>query len=99
MKKVTLGGDRLGTGKKMQVKLHNYGRSTHDMSYVWRSTMSSGTLVPFLNEIGLPGDTFDIDLDAMVMTHPTLGPLLGSFKVQLDVFQAPIRLYNSGPRS
>lgn len=93
--KKTLGGDRLGSGKKMQVEMHNYERSTHDLSYVWRSTMSAGTLVPFLNEIALPGDTFDIDLECAMMTHPTIGPLFGSYKVQLDVFQAPIRLYNS----
>ena len=55
--------------------------------------MSAGTLVPFMSELGLPGDTFDIDLDANIMTHPTLGPLFGSYKVQLDVFEVPIRLY------
>lgn len=90
---VTLGGDRLGTGKKQKVDLHSYNRSTHDLSYIWRSTMASGTLVPFMTELGLPGDTFDIDLDADIKTHPTVGPLFGSFKVQLDVFMAPVRLY------
>lgn len=89
----TLGGDRLGAGKKMQAELHNYNRSTHDLSYIWRSTMAAGTLVPFMKQLALPGDTFDIDLNCNVMTHPTLGPLFGSFKVQLDVFMAPIRLY------
>src|SRR4051794_18264544 len=91
----TLGGDRLGSGNKMKVNLHGYERSTHDLSYVWRSTMSSGTLVPFLCEVGLPGDTFDIKLELDIKTHPTIGPLFGSFKAQLDVFQAPMRLYNS----
>ena len=91
----TLGGDRLGSGNKMSVELHNYERSTHDLGYLWRSTMSAGTLVPFLTEVALPGDTFDINLDVDVKTHPTIGPLFGSYKVQLDVFQAPIRLYNS----
>ena len=61
--KVTLGGDRLGAGKKQQVELHGYERSTHDLSYVWRSTVAPGTLVPFMCEVGLPADTFDIDLD------------------------------------
>lgn len=93
MIKRTLGGDRLGSGKKQQVEMHGYERSTHDLSYVWRSTMSAGTLVPFMSELALPGDDFDIDLTCNVLTHPTLGPLFGSYKVQLDVFQAPIRLY------
>ena len=89
----TLGGDRLGAGKKMKVELHNYERSTHDLGYIWRSTMSAGTLVPFMTQVALPGDTFDITLDAFVNTHPTVGPLFGSFKMQLDIFQCPIRLY------
>ena len=42
--KKTLGGDRLGSGNKMQVELHGYERSNHDLSYIWRSTMSVGTL-------------------------------------------------------
>ena len=91
---VTIGGDRLGAGGKSKVKLRSYERSNHDLSYIWRSTMASGTLVPFMNEVGLPGDTFDIDLDCDIKTHPTIGPLFGSYKVQLDVFSCPIRLYN-----
>lgn len=89
----TLGGDRLGSGKKMEVDMHHYNRSTHDLGYIWRSTMAPGTLVPFLVEVALPGDTFDIDLDCSVLTHPTIGPLFGSYKVQLDLFLAPVRLY------
>ena len=92
---VTIGGDRLGSGNRMKVDLHGYERSTHNLGYIWRSTMSAGTLVPFLCEIGLPGDTFDIDLDVDVKTHPTVGPLFGSYKTQLDLFQIPMRLYNS----
>ena len=39
------------------------------------------------------GDTLDIDLSADVKTYPTLGALFGSFKLQLDVFSCPVRLY------
>lgn len=91
--KKTLGGDRLGSGKRQEIDLHNYGRSTHDLGYIYRTTMSSGTLVPFIVQLALPGDTFDIELDCDIKTHPTVGPLFASFKAQLDIFQAPIRLY------
>ncbi len=91
----TLGGDRLGSGNKQKVKMKGYERSTHNTSYIWRSTMSSGTLVPFMSEIGLAGDIIDIDLDVDMKTHPTIGPLFGSYKIQLDVFVTPIRLYNA----
>ena len=92
---VNLGGDRLGSGNKMKLQLRNYERSTHDLGRIWRSTMAPGTLVPFLKEVALPGDTFDINLRADVKTLPTLGPLLASFKLQLDVFMCPMRLYNA----
>ena len=57
--------------------------------------MSAGTLVPFLLQPCKPGDTWDIKLQCDVKTHPTLGPLFGSFKVQLDLFEAPLRLYHA----
>ena len=91
--KTELGGDRLGSGNKQEISLKNYERSSHDLGYVWRSSMASGTLVPFMSEVGLPGDSFDIDLECDVKTLPTIGPLFGSYKVQLDVFQCPVRLY------
>lgn len=90
----TLGGDRIGSGKKQKVYMHNYERSTHDLGFVFRSSMSAGTLVPCLVMPALPGDSFDINIDAVVRTLPTVGPLFGSFKLQLDIFNCPIRLYN-----
>ena len=94
MKTVKLGGDRVGSGNKLNVSMHGFERSTHDLSYLWRSSMANGTPVPFMNLIALPGDTFDIRLNADVKTLPTLAPLFGSFKLQLDVYSCPLRLYN-----
>ncbi len=91
--KTEIGGDRLGSGNKQSVSLKNYERSTHDLGYIWRSSMASGTLVPFMSEVALPGDSFDIKLNCDVKTLPTVGPLFGSYKVQMDVFQCPMRLY------
>jgi hypothetical protein len=91
----SIGKNTLGGGKKMQVDMKTYNRSTHDLSYIWRNTQSPGTLVPFICELALPGDVHEIQLSANVLTHPTVGPLFGSFKLQLDVFECPIRLYNA----
>jgi hypothetical protein len=90
---IKLGGERLGSGKKNKYITKTFERSTHNLSYLWRSSMSAGTLVPFMSEVGLPGDTFDIELNADVKTLPTVGPLFGSYKVQLDVFEVPVRLF------
>lgn len=91
----SIGKNTLGGGNSMQVDLRTYNRSTHNLSYAWRSSMGVGTLVPCLKLIGLPGDTFDINIDTKVLTHPTVGPLFGSYKLQIDIFTAPIRLYNA----
>ncbi len=91
----SIGKNTLGGGKKMQVDMRTYNRSTHDLSYIWRNTQSVGTLVPFICELALPGDVHEIQLAANVLTHPTVGPLFGSFKLQLDVFECPVRLYNA----
>lgn len=93
--RVNIGKNTLGDTNKMAVSLKEYGRSTHNLSSAWRSPMGVGTLVPFMKLIGLPGDTFEIDLDTQIMTHPTIGPLFGNFKFQADVFTCPIRLYNA----
>ena len=93
--KANIGKNTLGDSNKMSVSLREYGRSTHNLSSAWRSPMGVGTLVPFMKLVGLPGDTFDIDLDTRIMTHPTIGPLFGNFKFQADVFTCPIRLYNA----
>lgn len=95
MKKINIGKNTLGDSGKMAISLKEYGRSTHNMNYAWRSTMGVGTLVPFMKVLALPGDTMNIQLDTKIMTHPTIGPLFGSYKFQADVFTCPIRLYNA----
>ena len=93
--KVNLGGERLGAGNKMEAELSAFNRSTFNLSYIWRSTMAAGTLVPCGTFVGLPGDTWDIKMNFEALTHPTAGPLFGSHKLQVDVFTGDWRLYNS----
>lgn len=91
----TLGGDRLGSGKKMTVTMDDYGRSTHDLSQTTRTTASVGTLIPVYVKLALPGDIWTLDIDVDIKTHPTIGPLFGSMKSQTDVFLCPWRLYQA----
>lgn len=90
----TIGGDRLGSGNKMKTRLHNYERSNHNLGNVFRTTLSVGTLVPFYKKIALNGDSWTINLRSMLRTMPAIGPLFGTYKLQLDMFLCPIRLYN-----
>ncbi len=93
--KTTIGKNTLGDNNKMQISLKNYNRSTHDLSFKILNTQSPGTLVPLYKRVVLPGDTINLDTDVKILTHPTVGPLFGSFKFQMDYFFCPIRLYNS----
>lgn len=93
--KVSIGKNTLGGGKKMTTRLNNYNRSTHDLSHVCRTSAAVGTLIPTLCHLILPGDTFPIQTRCHTLTHPTIGPLFGSFKQQNDFFFCPIRLYNA----
>ena len=91
--KVSIGKNTLGGGKKMMTRLNNYNRSTHDNSFILRTSMAPGVLVPTMTELLLPGDTYPIQIRCHTLTHPTIGPLFGSFKQQNDFFFCPIRLY------
>lgn len=90
-----IGKNTLGDRNKMSVRLREYEMSTHDLSFVFRNTQSPGTLVPFMKLPAQKGDIFDINLINKTLTHPTVGPLFGSYKLQHFVFTCPIRLYNS----
>lgn len=90
-----IGKNTIGDNNKMSVSLHEYNMSTHDLSTIVRNTQSPGTLVPNLCLVAQKGDTIDIDIDANVLTHPTTGPLFGSFKLEHHIYTAPVRLYNS----
>ena len=91
----TIGKNTLGDNNKMHVRLREYDMSSQNLSFVFRSTMGVGMLVPFMKILCQKGDIFDIKLANKTMTHPTLGPLFGSFKLQHFIFTAGFRLYNS----
>ena len=95
MVKKTIGKNTLGDNNKMKVSMRNYERSTHNLSYVWRNTQAPGTLVPCMKMLATPGTTYKIKINEHILTHPTVGPLFGSYKFQVDLFTVPIRLYNA----
>lgn len=88
-----LGGERLGSGKKMNVTMHGFNRSSHNIGQLFKTDQAIGTLVPYFCDIGLNGTTYNIDLTTKIRTLPTNGPIFGRLKHQIDVFHAPIRLY------
>ncbi len=92
--KVNLGGDRLGSGAKMNQEMYNYSRSTFNLSKNFRSSLAPGILYPGYVGIATKADVYELDMKTITRTLPTKGPLFGSYKQQIDVFVCPIRLYN-----
>lgn len=93
-KKVPFGGERLGSGDKLNFDLKTFNRSTHNLSSISRLDQAVGTLVPYKVIFGKKGDKFVIPIRTQMRTLPTNGPIFGSFKWQTDVFVTPLRLYN-----
>lgn len=92
-KKVNLGGDRIGSGSKMQEEMHDFYRSNHNLNAGRFTTMAPGVLYPIYCLPAMPDDAFEFDINAFMRTVPTRGPLYGSFKLQVDFFACPVRLY------
>jgi hypothetical protein len=90
-----IGKNTIGDNNKMKVYMHDYNMSTHDLSTITRTSMSPGTLVPTMKLLVQKGDVIDIDIEANVLTHPTVGPLFGSFKLENHIYFGAFRLYNS----
>ena len=90
---ITIGGNRLGSGKKMKTSLNDYERSTHNLSKKWASSLAPGIIYPCYKRLCTRGDHFEINMDGAIRTIPTKGPLFGTYKMQVDFFQVPIRLY------
>ena len=76
-----IGKNTIVDNNKMSVNLHDYNMSTHDLS----------TMKLLVQK----GDVIDIDIESNVLTHPTVGPLFGSFKLEHHIYTIPFRLYNS----
>ena len=86
-----IGKNTIGDNDKMKVYMHDYNMSTHDLSTITRTSMSPGTLVPTMKLLVQKGDVIDIDIESNVLTHPTVGPLFGSFKHENHIFTITYR--------
>lgn len=94
MPRFTFGGDRLGTGAGFTIDTRAYSRSTHNLGRLTRTNMGIGMLPVAYTNIVKRGDVWDIDLNANILTHPTNGPMYGSYEYRAAVFTADLRLYN-----
>lgn len=88
-----LGGDRAGSGGKMDVELHAFSSSTHNVKKIVRTSQAVGTLVPIFSRLLLKGNKIEIDLNALLHTNPLEGPCFGEHELQIHAYSAPLSLY------
>lgn len=69
-------------------------RSNVNLSYIHRFDAAPGLLYPALVGDHYSGDEMNLNVSQLMKTLPLEGPLLGSFKVQFDLFECPYRYYN-----
>ena len=69
-------------------------RSNFNLGRVNRFTADIGWTIPCYTEEILPHSYKRLDLEALIQTNATVAPLMGSFKVKVDAFFVPRRLYH-----
>lgn len=88
-----LGGDRAGSGNKMDIELHAFSSSSHNVRKITRTSQAVGTLVPIFTRLLLKGNKVDIDLNSLLHTNPLEGPMFGEHELQIHAYTAPLSLY------
>lgn len=67
--------------------------SNYNLSRKSRFSAAPGCLYPVLIEDCVPGDKVKLNINSLLKTYPLSAPVMGSFKVQFDVFFAPWKNY------
>lgn len=67
-------------------------RSSFDRSFGHKTTFDAGYLVPILVDEGLPGDTFNVSLNAFARLATPINPIMDNMKMDVHYWGVPIRL-------
>ena len=70
----------------------NIPRSTFNRSHGFETTFDEGYLVPFFLDEALPGDTFNLRLNAFVRMATPIFPLMDNLYLETFFFSVPYRL-------
>lgn len=68
-------------------------QSNFNLGRVNRFSADVGWVIPCYVEEILPNSYKRLDVEALIQTNATVAPLMGSFKVKVDCFFVPLRLY------
>jgi len=75
-----------------QVPSVDIPRSSFDRSHGFKTTFDGGYLVPCLIDEALPGDSFNVKMDAFARLATPIFPIMDNMKLETFFFSVPIRL-------
>ncbi len=75
-----------------QVPQATIPRSQFDRSHTYKTTFDAGLLIPFYVDEALPGDTFNLKMDAFARLNTPLKPLMDNIYLDTHFFAIPYRL-------
>ena len=67
-------------------------RSSFDRSFGHKTTFDAGYLVPILIDEGLPGDDFNVTLNAFARLATPINPIMDNMKMDVHYWAVPVRL-------
>ena len=85
-----------GQGKFAQVPKAEIQRSQFDRSHGVKTTFDAGLLVPIYIDEALPGDTFNMKMDAFARLATPLTPIMDNLYLETFFFAMPYRLLVRG---
>jgi len=75
-----------------QIPKANIPRSSFDRSHGYKTTFDAGWLVPIYVDEALPGDTFNLKLNAFARLATPQKPIMDNMFMDFFFFAVPIRL-------
>uniref|UniRef100_A0AAU8BBK9 Major capsid protein n=1 Tax=Dulem virus 208 TaxID=3145685 RepID=A0AAU8BBK9_9VIRU len=76
----------------MEAIRNNVNFSNFDLSHVHKTSMDMGQLVPIACIPTLPGDKFNVDVDAFIRGMPTIAPIMDKVDIKINHFYVPYRV-------
>jgi len=67
-------------------------RSTFDRSHGYKTTFSSGQIIPIFLDEALPGDTFNLKTSVFARLSTPLKPIMDNIQMDIHYFSVPMRL-------
>lgn len=80
------------------IPIEKQKRNKFDRSHSVKMTGQHGTLMPFLAEEVLPGDIYNIGLDALMRYQPLVSPIMHSVHMYAYFFFVPKRIVYEDPK-